>query len=113
MAMLGLYALVSFLVADRTQEIGLRMALGATPTVVIRMVLGYGLRLTGIGLAVGIPVTLLTTRLLSSLLYGVSPTDPASFLIVSAVVVGVTMLASGIPAARAVSFDPLAAMRRQ
>ncbi|MBI3401063.1 MAG: ABC transporter permease [Acidobacteria bacterium] len=112
LATVGLYALVSFLVADRTQEIGLRMALGATPAAVIRMVLGYGLRLSAIGLAVGIPVTLLATRLLASLLYGVSPTDPASFLVVSSIVLSVTMLASGIPAARALSVDPLTAMRR-
>jgi predicted permease len=113
LATVGLYALVSFVVTDRRQEIGLRMALGATPADVIRMVVGYGLRLAAIGLAVGVPAALLAARLLGSLLYGVSPTDPGSLLLVSAIVVVVTATASGIPAVRAVRVDPLAAMRHQ
>src|SRR4029077_16309253 len=79
LASIGLYALVSFVVAERTNEIGLRMALGASAREVLTLVLGYGLKLAALGLAAGVPVALLTSRLLGALLYGVSPTDPLVF----------------------------------
>jgi len=112
LAIVGLYALVSFLVAERTHEIGLRMALGADARDVLRLVLGYGVRLAGMGLAVGVPVALGASRLLGSLLYGVSPTDPVVFVVMPAIVLAVAMLACYVPARRAMRMDPLAALRR-
>jgi uncharacterized protein YndB with AHSA1/START domain len=91
LAVVGLYSLVAFLVAERTHEIGLRMALGAGARDVVRLVLGYGVKLAGIGLAIGIPVALAASRLLGGLLYGVSPTDPLVFLGVSLGVLAVAV----------------------
>ena len=113
LAIVGLYALVSFLVAERTHEIGLRMALGADARDVLRLVLGYGVRLAGMGLAAGVPVALAASRLLGSLLYGVSPTDPVVFVVMPAIVLAVAMLACYVPARRAMRMDPLTALRRQ
>ena len=88
------------------------MALGADAMDVLRLVLGYGAKLTTIGLAVGVPIALATSRLLGSLLYGVSPTDPAVFLIVPSIVLMVALAACYVPARRAMRLDPLAALRR-
>jgi predicted permease len=112
LASIGLYALVSFVVAERTNEIGLRMALGATAREVLRLVLGYGVTLAGVGLAIGVPVALVSSRLLSTLLYGVSPTDPLVFLAAPAIVLVVAVAACYMPARRAMRMDPLAALRR-
>ncbi len=112
LATVGLYALISFLVTERTHELGLRMALGATPSSLVRMVVGYGLTLGAIGLAFGIPVALLAGRLLRSLLYGVSPTDPLAFAIVSGMILAMTAIACVGPAIRIVRLDPLVALRR-
>jgi predicted permease len=112
LASIGLYALLSFVVAERTNEIGLRMALGATAREVLALVLGYGAKLAAIGLAVGIPVALLTSRLLSTLLYGVSPTDPLVFVAAPAIVLLVAMAACYMPARRAMRMDPVTALRR-
>ena len=89
------------------------MALGADARDVLRLVLGYGVRLAGMGLAVGVPVALGASRLLGSLLYGVSPTDPVVFVVMPAMVLAVAMLACYVPARRAMRMDPLAALRRQ
>jgi predicted permease len=112
LASIGLYALVSFVVAERTNEIGLRMALGASRREVLTLVLGFGLKLAAIGLAAGMPVALVTSRLLSTLLYGVSPTDPLVFLGAPAVVLAVAIAACVMPARRAMRLDPLTALRR-
>jgi predicted permease len=112
LAVVGLYSLVSFLVAERTHEIGLRMALGASAPEVLRLVLGYGLRLVAVGLAIGLPVALATSRVLSGLLYGVSAKDPTAFVIVPLVVLAVALLACYLPARRAISLDPLVALKR-
>lgn len=111
-AAVGLYSLVSFVVAERTSEIGLRMALGADQGAVLRLIIGAGMRLAAIGLAVGIPTAIVSSRLLSSLLYGVSPVDPAVFGAVTLVIVLVTFTACYLPARRAVRADPLTALRR-
>ena len=113
LALVGLYSLVSFLAAERTHEIGLRMALGAGTRDVLTLVFGYGMKLAGVGLAIGIPVALGASRLLESLLYGVSPTDPLVFISVSVAVMAVATLACYVPARRAMRVDPLTALRRE
>lgn len=112
LAAAGLYALVSFLVSERTHELGVRMALGASSSALVRMLVRHGMKLVMIGLAIGIPVGLASGRFLASLLYGVSPTDPLSFVGVSLVIVVMTLAASLGPALRVVRMDPLTALRR-
>jgi putative ABC transport system permease protein len=111
LAIVGLYSLVSFIVAERTHEIGLRMALGAANRDVLRLVLGYGMKLAAIGLAIGIPAALAASRLLRNLLYGVSATDPIVFAVGGAAVLAVCALASFVPAWRAMRLDPVVALK--
>jgi ABC-type antimicrobial peptide transport system permease subunit len=112
LSVVGLYSLVSYLVAERTHEIGLRVALGARSVDVLRLVLGYGLKLVLLGMAIGIPTAFASSRLLGSLLYGVSPTDPGVFLIASSAVLAIAAAACYAPARRAMRMDPLDALRR-
>jgi putative ABC transport system permease protein len=109
----GLYGLLSYLVVQRTLEIGVRIALGAQRSSVLRMILQRGLTLAGIGLAVGIALSLVLTRLISGLLFGVRPFDPATFLLVSLILLLVSLLASSIPAYRASTLDPMKTLRDQ
>jgi len=112
LAVVGLYSLLSFLVAERTHEIGLRMALGANARDVVRLVLGQGVKLACTGLAVGLPIALAASRLLGSLLYGVSATDPRLFAMSAIAVLTVSSIACYLPARRAASVDPLVALRQ-
>ncbi len=107
----GVYGLMAFSVSQRTQEIGIRMALGARSTEVLRSVVGQGLRLTLMGTAIGLAGAVALTRVMASLLYDVSPTDPLTFAFVSLVLIGVAALASYLPARRAARIDPMVALR--
>jgi predicted permease len=107
----GVYGLLSYAVGERTNEIGVRMALGAERTDVFGMVLGHGAKLGAIGIMIGLAGSLVLTRLLSSLLYGVSATDPFTFGVVILILLGVTLLACWIPARRAMRVDPMVALR--
>jgi putative ABC transport system permease protein len=111
LAGLGIYAVISFAVAQRTQEIGIRMALGAQSGNVVSMVLGEGVRTMLIGIAIGLVSALALARAVAHLLYGVAPTDPVTFVIVPLVLAAVGVLACWIPARRATRVDPLIALR--
>jgi ABC-type antimicrobial peptide transport system permease subunit len=111
LASLGIYGVLAYLVGRRTQEIGIRMALGAAPADVLRAVLGQGLRLSALGIAAGIVAALGVTRVLSKLLFGVTPTDPVTFLSVIVLLLAVASAASYIPARRAMKIDPILALR--
>jgi predicted permease len=113
LAGLGIYSTIAYSVAQRTAEIGVRMALGATPTSVALLVLLQGLQLTAAGLAAGVAAAFGLTRLLAAQLYEVSPTDPAVFAGVTAFVVGIAALACWLPARRATRIDPVAALRAE
>jgi predicted permease len=107
----GIYGVLSYMVAQRTRDIGVRMALGASQGQIVWDVLSFGVRLAGIGLAIGVAGALTATRLLSSLLYGVRPTDAITFLAVSLLLLFVALIASYLPARRATRVDPMLALR--
>jgi len=111
LAAIGIYGVVAFSVTRRTQEIGIRIAVGAQRTDVLRLVVGEGARLALAGVAIGIAASLAVTRLLSSLLFGVRATDPVTFAAVALLLGAVALLASYIPARRAMRLDPNIALR--
>ncbi len=113
MAAIGVYAVMAEAVMQRTHEIGIRMALGAHPHDVLKLVVGQGIRMTVTGVAIGLAGALALTRWMSSLLFGVSPTDLITFATVSLTLIGVALLACYIPARRASRLDPIAAVRHE
>ncbi|HET9419299.1 MAG TPA: ABC transporter permease, partial [Chthoniobacterales bacterium] len=110
LASVGMYGVMSFLVVQRTHEIGVRMALGAQRSDVLRMVIGHAAKLLGIGAAIGLPIAFFSNSALRTLLYQVGPFDLSIFLIVTLILAGVALLASYIPAVRATRADPMLAL---
>jgi predicted permease len=113
LAMVGMYGVISYGVSQRTHEIGIRVALGAERANVIKLVVGQGLVLTLIGVAAGLVGAFAFTRFLNSMLYGVRPTDPLTFMVVSLILTGTALLASYLPAQRAAKVDPMVALRHE
>jgi ABC-type antimicrobial peptide transport system permease subunit len=113
LASAGIYGVLAGRVAERTREIGLRSALGATPRSIVRMVMGEGAVLTGAGIVLGLGGALLLSRFLRALLYGVEPADPATLGAVAAVLTVVALAACLVPAVRALRIDPMAALRAE
>ena len=111
LALVGIYGVVSYAASQRTQEIGVRMALGAARADILRLVLGRGLMLVGIGLVLGLIAAAAVSRLVSSLLFGISAVDPVTFVVVPLALAAMALLASYVPAVRATRIDPAAALR--
>jgi putative ABC transport system permease protein len=113
LAATGIYGVIAYFVSQRTQEIGVRMALGATAGSVIRLVLGQALRPVAVGAAVGVVAALAASRVLASQLFGVSRTDPLTIAAVVATLIGVALVASAVPARRAAAVDPTRALQSE
>ena len=113
LASLGLYGVLAYLVTLRTRELGIRVALGAGSSDVLRLVVGQGLRMTGLGIGIGLAGALLLTRLMQSLVFGISTSDPATFAAVGVTLALGALLASYVPARRATKVDPMQALRTE
>ena len=107
----GLYGVISYNVSQQTRELGIRLALGAAPDGILRMVIRSGLLLCGTGVVIGLILSFMLTRLITSLLYGVSTSDPLTFLAVPIALIAMGVLASYVPARRAARIDPIVALR--
>jgi ABC-type antimicrobial peptide transport system permease subunit len=108
---IGLYGVLSYVVAERTREIGVRMALGATSGAVRRQVVSQGAKVVMIGVVIGVAVAVASTRLLSALLFGVKAVDPIVFAAMSVIMIAIGMLSSYVPARRASGVDPIVSLR--
>jgi ABC-type antimicrobial peptide transport system permease subunit len=112
LAAVGMYGVIAYHVTARTREIGIRLAMGARPGDVFRLVIGQGLWVTAVGIGIGLLLSAMASRLLASLLYGVSPTDAATWCAAVAVWLAVAMLACWLPARRAARVEPVVALRQ-
>jgi ABC-type antimicrobial peptide transport system permease subunit len=112
LAALGLYGLMSHVATQRTPEIGIRLAMGAQPSSIVSLLLGHGLRLLGIGAAIGLTVALVAAKYIEAQLFGVKATDPLTFVSACAVLAVAGLTASVLPALRAMRVDPIIALRR-
>jgi len=113
LASIGIYGVMSYAVSQRTREIGVRMAMGARPLDVLKLVIGQGAKLIAIGLGAGLVIAFIASRLITSLLYQVSSADPLTYLLVAALLAVVALLACYIPARRAMKVDPMTALRTE
>jgi ABC-type antimicrobial peptide transport system permease subunit len=113
LGVIGIYGVVSYAVGQRTREIGVRMALGAATRDVSRLVVGQGFRLAAVGVVIGALGAAALTRLMTPVIYGVSPADPLTFAVVAMTLVGVALLASYVPARRASAVNPVEALRAE
>jgi putative ABC transport system permease protein len=113
LASIGIYGVMSYAVAQRTREIGIRIALGAPRADVLQMTIMQGLKLVGAGMMIGLLAALLVTRVMATLLFGITATDPITFVGISLVLFTVAILASYVPALRATRVDPIVALRAQ
>lgn len=113
LAAVGIYGVMACAVTQRTQEIGIRMALGAQKRDVLKLVVGHGMRLALIGLLAGVAGALALTQLMANLLYQVKPADPMTFAVVCALLAGIVLLACWLPARRAAKVDPMTALRSE
>ena len=111
LSVVGVYGVMSYLVSQQTREIGIRMALGAAPSNVLRLIVAHGLKLTLFGIAIGLCASLALTRFIRTLLFDISPTDPLTFAAVAVLLTGVAVAACAIPARRAMQVDPMIALR--
>jgi putative ABC transport system permease protein len=111
LAAVGIYGVVSYSAEQRTNEIGIRIALGARAGDVIRLILKHGLALASVGVVIGLLVSLALTRLMKTLLFGVGAADPLTFAVIALLLVGVALLACWIPARRATKVDPMIALK--
>jgi putative ABC transport system permease protein len=113
LAAIGVYSVMNYLVSQRRHEIGIRMALGASQREILKLVVGQGMWLSLLGIGFGIAAALLLTRIMTSLLYGITPSDPLTYIANSLMLLAVALLACLIPARRAMSVDPIIALRYQ
>jgi putative ABC transport system permease protein len=111
MAAIGIYGVLAYSVAQRTGEFGIHLALGARGSDILRLVVGQGIRLVAVGLALGLVASFVLTRLIANLLFGVSPADPLTFAGIALAFLLVALLACWLPARRATKVDPLVALR--
>jgi putative ABC transport system permease protein len=111
LAVVGIYSVVAYAAAQRTQEIGIRIAMGATPFDILKMVLRQGLSVIGVGMALGLLIALAGTRVMGNLFVGIKPTDPLTFTVVVLLLTAIALFACWIPARRATRIDPLVALR--